>query len=120
MKILKNRFKNKFKRAPGGDKLKYEPQTVIVLHRIKPKQGKWCDCYEGRLPYPIECQSNKAAPVSYIFESGDKTLVHDRSMCIDCKRFVEFLPWKRGDWNKIKEAIANKEDLRDMDPPRRR
>jgi hypothetical protein len=119
MKVLKKKFKKKFKKIPGGDKLEYKPKTTIVLPRIKikPKQGKWCDVYEGRLPYPIECQNNKASPISYIFESGEKTLVYDRTCCIKCKRAVEFIPWKNGEWDKIKEAIANKEDLRDMFPP---
>jgi len=95
-------------------KSQYKP---LVKLYIKKKLGRWCDCYEDRLPYPIECQGNKTAPKSYLFDSGKKTLMHDRSMCVNCKRQVEFIPWKKGDWNKVKEAILNGEDLRDMDPP---
>lgn len=108
MKVLKKIFKRK-------------PKSILALPliKIKRKKGKWCDCYEGRLPYPIECQSNKASPISYVFESGESTLVYDRSICVDCKRQVEFIPWKSGEWDKVKKAIANCEDLRDMDPPMR-
>lgn len=116
MKVLKRKIK---KRRPGGDKLKYKP-IIRVLTKIKKKQGRWCDCYDGRLPYPVECQSNKSQPITHVFDSGKKTLVYDRTACIDCKRAVEFIPWKRGDWDKVKEAIINGDDLRDMDPPFRR
>ena len=106
MKVLKKIFK---KKSP--------PILILPKLKIKPKQGKWCDCYEGRLPYPIECQSNKQNPVSSLFESGEITLLHDRTVCVECNRFVEWQSWKRGEWDKVKEAIANCEDLRDMDPP---
>jgi hypothetical protein len=107
MKVLKKKFR------------KTKPITPKPLLRIKikPKVGKWCDCYEGRLPFPMECQNNKISPVSCMFKEGKKTMLYDRSMCIDCARQVEWQSWKNREWDKIKIAIAKGEDLRDMNPP---
>jgi len=113
MKILKKKFRKIVKEKPV-----LKPILKPILKRIviKPKLGRWCNFYEGRLPYPIECQSNKSSPISYVFESGVSKLVYDRSDCVNCKRQVEFIPWKKGKWDKIKEAISEGEDLRDMNP----
>ena len=99
-------------------KKKFRKKKKPVLKRIKitPKLGQWCDCYSGRLPFPIECQANKAQPLCYTYKGDEKKLVYDRSVSVNCNRNVDFISWKRGDWKKIIKAIANKEDLRDMDP----
>lgn len=110
MKVLKKKFK---KIQP-----KVSPPLILSkLKKIKPKLGKWCEYYEGRLPYPIECSTNKETPVTCYFEDGDKYILRDRSNCATCQRSVEWIPWKKREWDKIKEAIANGEDLTDMDPP---
>lgn len=109
MKVLKKKYR-KIIKIP---KIK-KPLPKII---IKPKLGCWCDYYEGRLPYPIECQTNKSSPKTYLFDAGKKTLLHNRTKCADCIRSVEFIPWKDGHWDKVKEAIINGEDLRDMPSP---
>jgi hypothetical protein len=86
---------------------KDKPVRVIRRIKIKPKLGRWCQYYEGRLPYPIECQSNT-----------DPALHQKRPFCRKCKRVVEWEPWKKGVWDKIKEAIKNGEDLQDMEAPK--
>ncbi len=110
MKVLKKKFRKK--EPAEKDKLNRPICKKIIM---KKKLGRWCNCYEGRLPYPIECQNNKLHPITYIFKDGKKTLLCDRSICLSCERQVEFIPWKGGRWEKIKTAIANSEDLRDMD-----
>lgn len=109
MKVLKKKYKK--------IKIKNTHKPIVKPIKITKKLGRWCNCYEGRLPYPIECQTNKASAKNYLFKDGKKTILHDRSICIKCKRQVEFIPWKNGEWDKIKEAILNGEDLRDMFPP---
>ena len=128
MKILKKRFRKKKKTPPGGDKLKHPMQEGIVIKpkslfskklvKIKPKQGRWCEYYEGRLPYPMECSHNKSMPLSQIFKGNEVHTISDRSNCVNCKRAPQWHSWKRGDWTKIIKAIVeDKEDLTDMDPP---
>ena len=115
MLILKKKFKLK-KKFPGGDKLKCKP-ILTKLIKIKPKQGRWCEYYEGRLPYPLECSMNKEKPLTQIFKSEEVITLSNRENCVECKRSVEWPSWKKGDWDKIKQAIANGDDLTDMDPP---
>ncbi len=121
MKVLKAKFKRKFKKIPGGggDKLKYEPDTVIALSRIpiKKKIGKWCKYYENRLPFPIECSSNKISPKRIIFKGKKQTITKDTPDCSTCERFPQWHSWKRGDWDKIIEAIKEGENLIDFPPP---
>jgi hypothetical protein len=144
MKILKKKFKKilikkKFNKIPGGDKLKYEPSTEIIVNKegivtkpsnttykaplkpikIKKKLGRWCEYYEGRLPFPIECSNNKAMPKSYLFKGSEKILVRDTSNCLKCNRNPSFISWKRGDWYRVIESIKKGDDLTDMDPPMR-
>ena len=117
MKGLKKRFRIK-KKIPGGDKLRHSISLILPkLIKIKPKLGRWCSCIEGRLPYPIECTTNKSSPVAGYFKKGKHTVTKNNGECVNCKRFPEWHSWKKGDWNKIKEAIKQGEDLRDMDPP---
>ncbi len=98
-------------------KVKRKKSSKIKVHLkpIKTKPGRWCSIYTGRLPYPIECQTNKQTPITYTFKSGKQTLIYDRTACKKCTRQIEFIPWKNGEWNKIKEAIDQGNDLRDMD-----
>ena len=103
-------------------KKKYMKNKTVKLRPIvrikkKPKIGRWCKYYAGRLPYPIECSGNKNMPISRIFKDKKITVLRNRSDCVHCKRSPEFLEWKRGDWDKIKEAISNGENLIDMDHP---
>lgn len=115
---LKEKYqKIKIKRIPGGEKL-IHPILFSKLIKIKPKQGRWCEYYEGRLPYPMECQYNKNTPVGMYVRFGEIVHTYDRLKCVDCNRAPQWHSWKKGDWDKIIEAIANLEDLRDMEPPR--
>lgn len=107
-KVLKKKFR---KKKPAERKL-----TKIIK---KEKIGRWCDAYKGRLPYPIECTKNKRDPVLCIFKDGKKIVLSDKSICLECVRQVTYKSWRNGDWDKIKEAIADKEDLRDHPPPGR-
>lgn len=84
---------------------------------IKPKLGKWCNYYEGRLPFPMECSTNKSMPVSKVYKGKDVIVIRNTPDCPTCKRAPEFYSWKRGDWDKIKKAISKGEDLRDMPVP---
>lgn len=124
MKILKKQFqkikiKQSIKIVPGGEKLKYKPTMILKLPtiKIKPKLGRWCEYYEGRIPYPIECNYNKTSPIGVCFNKGEKTITHERKNCPNCKRQVEWRSWKDGKWDKIKYAISQGDDLIDMDPP---
>jgi len=134
MRKIKKKFKGikSRKKVKSGDKLKHKPdyEGIVIKPKlkhiplkklkpikIKPKLGRWCEYYSGRLPYPSECSFNKSMPVSRLFNSGKITIMHDRSNCVKCKRAPQFIPWKHGDWDKIKEAIEKGEDLTDMDPP---
>ncbi len=117
MRKLKKKFR---KKVPGGDKLKYEPEVVLwlpKLKKIKPKQGKWCDYYEGRLPFPIECTNNKRFPEDSYFVDGKKVVTKTMPLCIKCERYPQYHSWKRGDWDEIIELIKQVKDLREMDPP---
>ncbi|MCP4374014.1 MAG: hypothetical protein GY797_38805 [Deltaproteobacteria bacterium] len=116
MKVLKKKFKKLLikKKAPSLLKI---PQKPIKL-KIKPKLGRWCEYYEGRLPYPMECSSNKSMPLSQIFKGKEVTTIRHTPNCVDCERAPQFHAWKKGDWAKIIEAIKRGEDLTDMDPPR--
>lgn len=99
-------------------KKKYRKKQ-ITINQQEPQEpcGRWCDYYRGRLPYPIECQTNKKFPVSKIYK-GDKIIpIYDRSKCITCERYVDFISWKLGKWDRIMDAIDNKEDLRNMPSP---
>jgi len=135
MRKLKKKFKKiliKKKCPPGGDKLKHPMQEGIVIKpkplfpinvkpiKIKPKLGRWCEYYEGRLPYPAECSSNQNMPLSQIFKGKEVITMRHTPNCPKCKRAPQFHAWKRGDWAKIIEAIKKGEDLSDMDPPRER
>ncbi len=121
MKILKSKFKKIIiKRTQEGIVIKPQNnthKTPLKPIKIKKKLGRWCEYYEGRLPYPIECSNNKSMPTSYMFKGEEKTKVRDNSNCPNCKRAPSFIAWKRGVWDKIKNAITNGEDLTDMDSP---
>ena len=124
MKVLKKKFqkiriKRPVKVVPGGDKLKYEPIIILKLPKIKikPKLGRWCEYYDGRIPYPAECSYNKSSPVGVYFKKGEMIVTHKRENCPDCKRSVDWRSWKDGAWEKIKYAISQGEDLTDMNPP---
>ena len=111
MRVLKKKFR----------KIKAPVTTApsLIRIKIKPKVGRWCDCYEGRLPYPMECQGNKETPIARLFKSGKVTVLHNRTICVTCNRFVDRETWKNREWDKIKDEIAKGEDLRDMSPPGR-
>ncbi len=115
MKKLKAKFKKIKKECPPDDKL--QQPLLSKLIKIKPKQGRWCEYYEGRIPYPIECTINKQSPIDYLVKNGKKTLIKNMPNCPNCKRAVEWIPWMMGGWDKIKTAVINGEDLTDMDPP---
>jgi len=95
------RLKKKFKHL--GPK----PKIKIKLKRY----------YEGRLPFPLECSTNKAAPIQHLFKDGKKIIAKETPDCPECKRNPNWYSWKRGDWFKIIEAISKGEDLTDMDAP---
>lgn len=110
-KVFKKEIKTKIKK-------KISPlSTLPTLKRIKPKQGKWCSYYEGRLPFPIECASNRdMLEVSY-FKDKKKYVLKDFSECKNCKRYPVYSYWKRGDWDHIIKLIKENKDLREMNPP---
>lgn len=124
MKVLKKKFqkiriKRPVKIAPDEDTLKYKPTTILKLTKIKikPKLGRWCEYYKGRIPYPMECQVNRETPTSSYFKNGKEIVTKRTPVCVNCKRSVEWRAWKRGDWDKIIAAISKGEDLKDMDAP---
>lgn len=90
--------------------------TKPKLLKIK-KIGKWCEYFEGRLPYPIECTYNKETPKTYIYEGKTKTLSKNTPNCPTCKRSVEWDDWKNGKWNKVREEIKKGHDLSDQPSP---
>jgi hypothetical protein len=106
MKKLRAKFKNKIKLKTTST-----PETTTK------KLGCWCSYYPGRLPYPIECSNNKAIPVSTIFKDGKPRVTRNYPACVYCDRNPSFASWKRGDWAKIIQAIADGEDLRDHPAP---
>ena len=108
MKVLKKIYRKK----------KPIPRALSKIIKIK-KLGCWCSVYEGRLPYPLECQGNKETPIAKLFKAGKVKILYDRSICVNCNRFVDRESWKNREWDKIKEAISNGEDLSDMSPPGR-
>ena len=83
-------------------KAKYRKKKKTIISKL----GRWCQYYSGRIPFPIECESNCVAPLNY-----------DRPFCQKCKRNVEYIAWKSGGWDKIIIAVKNGEDLTDMDSP---
>ena len=103
MRDLKKKYRKKLKK-------------IIKLPKIpvKKKLGRWCKYYEGRLPYPIECSTNKNMPLSAIYNKGKESIIRDNSDCPDCTRNVEWPSWKRGSWDKVIAAIAQGEDLTDI------
>jgi len=98
MKVLKKKFRKK-------ESKRIVRKIIRKIVRKKPL-GRWCEYYEGRLPYPIECQSNKEVP-----------LCIDRPNCKKCNRHLEWADWKGGMWEKVNQAVQNGEDLTDMDSP---
>ena len=111
------RLRKKFKK-PGEVVIKdtpiyRQPRKIVKIKRI----GRWCPYYDGRLPSPSECSSNKGMPISRLFKDGKVSILHDRSDCVDCKRAPEFRDWKRGKWDLVKKAISKGEDLTDMPSP---
>ncbi|MDP8268208.1 MAG: hypothetical protein P9L97_05715 [Candidatus Tenebribacter davisii] len=108
MKVLKKRF-----RKIQKEEVKRIPKKIIKAK----KMGRWCEYYDGRLPFPMECSGNKELPVAKLYKDGVITILHNRPNCVACKRAPEFQSWKRGDWRKITEAIENGEDLRDHPSP---
>lgn len=109
MKILKKKFQ----------KIKHPNKPILKLPtiKIKRKQGRWCEYYEGRLPYPAECSYNKTSPIGAYFKKGKMFTTHKREKCPDCKRSVDWRSWKDGDWDRIQYAISQGDDLTDMNPP---
>lgn len=88
-------------------KKKYQKdEPTFVFTKIEKRKGRWCEYYEDRLPYPIECQSNHIVP-----------LCVQRPNCLKCTRSVNWQAWKEGKWDRIKYAISQGEDLTGMEPP---
>lgn len=112
MKVLKKRFKKKYKKLS-----KIEPKHTLKPIKIKPKLGRWCIYYEGRLPFPTECSNNKSMPMTHLFKDGKKILLNDRRECINCKRNPQWIAWKSGVWNNVIKEIKKGEDLTDMPAP---
>jgi len=101
MRVLKKKYRKNYK-------------PTIKPIKIQPKLGRWCEYYEGRLPYPIECSTNKGMPKSQIFKGNKIITIRDTSNCVNCKRSVEWESWKKGSWDRVKKAIAQSEDLTDV------
>jgi hypothetical protein len=87
--------------------------------KLKPikKIGKWCNCYPGRLPFPIECSNNKSSPYEVIFTNGKKKIVKNFPDCPTCKRDIKWTDWKEGKWDKVKLEIKKGADLRNQPSP---
>lgn len=101
MKKLKLQFKKKRKKEILT-KLPLLFKKII----IKPKLGKWCQYYEGRIPYPIECQWNKVPPLCIA-----------KPNCRKCNRDVKWDDWKEGKWEVINQNVKKGENLTDMSSP---
>jgi len=101
MKKLKIQFKSKKKLIP-----KIIIPTTLRKIIIKPKLGKWCQYYEGRIPYPIECQWNKVPPLCIA-----------KPNCRYCKRDIKWDDWKSGKWEIISQNVQKGENLTDMESP---
>jgi len=115
MRVLKKKYRKK-KKLPKLIKI----PTKLKPIKIKPKIGRWCEYYDGHLPYPMECSYNKKMSVSAVFKGVEKTILRNFPNCENCNRAVDYTSWKSGLWDKVKEAIAKGEDLTDMDSPIRR
>lgn len=116
----------KIKIKPKKKKIKLKPkkpklQKIKIEKKPKLKKitilGKWCDYYQGRLPFPIECSLNKEAPLQYIFKGKEKIKTKETPNCITCERFPKYNDWKSGKWDKVKEEIKKGADLRNQPSP---
>ena len=67
MKVLKRKFRKKIKKAREEEK---PPKRKLT--KIKKPAGRWCEYYSGRLPFPIECSTNKNSPISMLYKDGVK------------------------------------------------
>lgn len=121
---MKRRLKPKYRKKESTS----TPPKQLTMEKIrkitkivKPKKskpvGRWCQYYSGRLPYPIECSNNKSMPVSTLFTEGKPKIIRNFPACVYCERSPSFHSWKRGDWDKIIQAIENGEDLQNMPAP---
>ena len=108
------RLKLKFKRKTLPESLveeKETPKTKVLLGlqktKIKKKQGRWCEYYEGRVPYPIECGTNRKHP---------RVCTHPN--CLTCERSVSYRPWKNNIWDDVIERVSKgRQDLSDWPSP---
>jgi len=97
---------------------KKKPETKKpLLKKIKPRLGRWCEYYEGRLPFPIECAYNKETPFWVLYEKGEKTISKNTPNCPKCNRSIEYEDWKLGKWKKVEQEIKKGADLSDQPSP---
>jgi len=96
MKQLKAKFRNLKIKKPVEKKV----TPKLGLLKIKKKQGRWCEYYEGRLPYSIECSYNKENPVLF-----------KKPNCRNCERYVTWTSKVEGLWKNIITRIEKGEDL---------
>lgn len=110
--------KIKLKKAPVIDSKPKLP-TIKPKPKLRPikKIGMWCDYYQGRLPFPIECTYNRQSPLEVIFVNGEKKVVKNTPKCPTCTRFITWEDWKLGKWNKVQAEIQKGADLRDQPSP---
>jgi len=95
---------------------KYKGQAIKILpkkeEKARPKivkilpVGRWCEYYENRLPFPVECQFNSDIP-----------LCIEKPNCKKCNRKVLFSDWKEGKWRNIATMIEKGENLSGMENP---
>ena len=107
MKVLKKKFR----------KIKKITKPILKPIVRKPKVGRWCKYYEGRLPFPTECSMNKDMPITRLFKDGKSIVLRDRSECVKCDRNPHWIHWKNGVWSKVINEINKGEDLSDMPAP---
>jgi hypothetical protein len=100
-------------------KAKFRKKTELPKIKKKKRIGRWCQYYEGRLPFPIECSTNKSIPITKIFKGGKSFVLKARPLCKTCKRNPSFISWKEGRWDSIINAIKNGKDLSNMPAPDR-
>ncbi len=91
-------FKYKIKKAP---KVISKPKIVKTI-----PVGRWCEYYENRIPFPVECQFNSDIPGC-----------QDKPNCKKCERKVIFSDWKAGKWRSIANRVQNGENLSLMENP---
>jgi len=81
--------------------------SFFKMPKIVKKQGRWCEYYSGRVPYPIECSTNIKHP-----------RVVDHPNCVTCKRKVSYRAWRNNIWDNIFERVSkDRQDLTDWPSP---